>query len=87
MSIFEATMLLCFGISWPISISKSLKTKVVSGKSPIFMSVVSFGYLCGIFHKIFYSMDWLIIIYFINMLMVLFDLYLYFKYIKQDELS
>ena len=34
---FELLMVLCFGISWPISIIKTLKTKCVSGKSPLFI--------------------------------------------------
>ena len=34
---FELLMVLCFGISWPISIAKTLKTKCVSGKSPLFI--------------------------------------------------
>jgi type IV secretory pathway TrbD component len=80
MSFFEALMLICFGLSWPISIYKSLKTKIVVGKSPMYMIIVCIGYLCGILHKIFYSQDWIIILYTINLLMVLFDLYLYYKY-------
>ena len=33
MSIFEVMMLVCFGVSWPISIAKSLRTRFVRGKS------------------------------------------------------
>ncbi len=36
-SIWEILFLLCFAVSWPISIVRSLRTKVVIGKSPIFM--------------------------------------------------
>lgn len=35
-SIFEIVMLLCFAASWPFSIVKALRTKVVIGKSPVF---------------------------------------------------
>ncbi len=80
MSIFEATMLICFGLSWPISIAKSLRTKVVSGKSPLFMAVVCFGYACGVTHKLLYSMDWIIGLYALNMVLVVTDLVLYFRY-------
>ena len=45
MSFFEATMLICFGISWPVSIAKALRTKVVAGKSPLFMAIVCLDYL------------------------------------------
>ena len=47
MSVFEAAMLIsCFGVSWPISIAKSLRTKVVAGESTLFMVIVcGLGYL------------------------------------------
>jgi hypothetical protein len=84
MSPFEAGMLLCFGISWPISIIKSLRTRVVRGKSPVFMGVVFLGYVSGILHKFLYSLDWIVLLYILNMLMVGTDLYLYFKYLHNE---
>ena len=83
MSIFEILMLACFGISWPISIAKSLKTKNVSGKSPLFMTIVCLGYLSGTMHKLIYSYDWVIILYILNFLLVAIDLFLYFRYIPK----
>ncbi len=80
MSPFEVLMLVCFGVSWPISIYKSWRTKKVSGKSPVFMTVVIIGYASGLAHKIFYSMDWVIYLYLLNMIMVSMDLLLYFRY-------
>jgi large-conductance mechanosensitive channel len=85
MSTFEAIMLLCFGISWPISIVKSLRTKVVTGKSPLFMVIVGFGYVSGVLHKIVYSFDWVIVLYIINFLMISIDLFLYLKYLPHDR--
>ena len=32
--ICEMMMLLCFAFGWPVSIIKSLRTKIVKGKSP-----------------------------------------------------
>ncbi len=87
MSIFEATMLICFGMSWPISIAKSLRTKVVAGKSPLFMVLLCFGYLCGIIHKLLYSMDWVILLYTLNMVLVAIDLTLYFRYRGTSKLT
>jgi hypothetical protein len=74
-------MLICFGISWPISIAKSLRTKVVAGKSPLFMTVLCLGYVSGITHKILFSMDWIIGLYILNLVLVSFDLFLYYKYL------
>ena len=80
MSVFEATMLVCFGLSWPISIAKSLRTRKVAGKSPLFMAVIIAGYLSGIIHKAFYALDWIILLYAANMAMVVVDLTLYYRY-------
>lgn len=79
-SILEGIMLICWGLSWPVSIIKALRTKIVHGKSPLFMSLIAFGYLCGISHKILYSRDYLILIYMFNLTMILTDLYLYSRY-------
>ena len=73
-------MLVCFGISWPMSIAKSLKTKNVSGKSPMFMAIVDLGYVSGIIHKIYYRPDWVVWLYVLNFVMVSIDLSLYFLY-------
>jgi len=80
MSIFEITMLVCFGISWPISIIKALRTKVVAGKSPLFLSIVMAGYASGIAHKMLFSRDWVIFLYALNLLLVGTDLMLYFLF-------
>lgn len=87
MSIFEVIMLVCFGVSWPISIAKSIRTKVVTGKSPLFMVIVCIGYLSGMIHKVLYSFDWVIILYLINMVLILIDIILYFKYLPKPECS
>jgi len=73
-------MLLCFGISWPISIAKAIRTRTVAGKSPIFMAVIILGYLCGVLHKLFFAYDWVIFLYILNMTMVSVDLALYLRY-------
>ena len=80
MSPFEAIMLLCFGISWPISIAKSLRVKHVQGKSPVFSAVIAIGYMSGIIHKVFYNFDWILFLYALNLVMVTTDLVLYFHY-------
>lgn len=80
MSIFEIIMLICFGLSWPVSIEKALRTHQVAGKSPIFMIFVCVGYLSGIVHKMLYHPDWVVALYALNMTMVLVDLTLYLRY-------
>ena len=86
MSIFEPMMLICFGISWPVSIAKALKTKTVAGKSPLFMAILCAGYLCGIAHKLLNSFDWIIALYITNFIMVAFDLFLYYHYLPRKPI-
>jgi len=81
MSAFEIVMLACFGVSWPISIAKAVRTKVVSGKSPLFMGIICVGYVCGLVHKLIYSMDWVIVLYAVNLILVATDLVLYLRYL------
>lgn len=77
MSIFEITMLVCFGLAWPVSVYKSIKSKSTKGKSFIFLLVVFIGYIAGTLHKIFYNFDLVIILYIINGIMVLLDMILF----------
>ena len=80
MSFFELGMIICFGIGWPISVFKAIKTKDVSGKSPLFMIIILLGYLSGLTHKVVYSWDIVILVYLFNTIMVALDLVLYYKY-------
>ena len=89
--IFEAIMLICFGISWPVSIAKALRTKFVRGKSRLFMSFVIVGYVAGILHKFLnpnpatghvHPVVWL---YIFNLVMVVVDLLLYLRYRHNPE--
>lgn len=79
-SIFEILMLLCFAFSWPFSIIKALKTKMVTEKSPIFMIIIIIGYIMGIIHKLLYNNDFVLYLYILNAIIVSFDLFLYYKY-------
>ncbi len=79
-SILEAIMLVCWGMSWPVSIIKTLRTKKVNGKSPVFISLIAIGYVSAILHKLLYSCDYLVVLYLFNLSMILIDLYLYTRY-------
>ena len=81
---FEAIMLICFGISWPVSIYKSWTVKKVTGKSVVFLWMIFTGYVSGLFHKYFYNFDMVIILYSMNAIMVLIDIILYYKYRYND---
>lgn len=88
--IFEAIMLVCWGVSWPVSIWKALRTRFVRGKSRLFMSLVIVGYVAGIIHKVLnpeangqvHPIVWL---YVFNLAMVVTDLLLYIRYRNNPE--
>ncbi len=73
--ILEMIMVVSFGLSWPISIIKTLKTKTAAGKSPIFIGLIVFGYVCGIASKIIAeNITYVFVFYCINLVMTSFDL-------------
>lgn len=80
MSMLEAGMIICFGVSWPVAIRKTLKTKSVHGKSRMFLFLVLCGYGLGILHKIFFSLDMVLLLYLFNFTMVLVEICLYYRY-------
>ena len=88
--IFETIMLLCFGLCWPVSIVKALRTKMVHGKSVAFMLLVIVGYLSGATSKIVRStcganpLEYTIWLYFFNAALVSVDLLLFLKYHKHS---
>lgn len=50
--IFEALTIFCFGLSWPVSIRKSLLSRTAKGKSLLFEIFLLIGYAFGIARKI-----------------------------------
>jgi hypothetical protein len=85
MSIFEVIMLVCFGVSWPVSIAKTLRTKSVEGKSSVFLIIIGLGYASGIAHKWLYSRDWTTALYCVNLCMVVADIFLYYRFSKKNN--
>ena len=49
--LLEALMILCFGLSWPISIRKSWISRTAQGKSLFFEFFIWIGYIFGIARK------------------------------------
>ncbi|MBN2402061.1 MAG: hypothetical protein JXN64_06655 [Spirochaetes bacterium] len=83
-TVFELVMLICFGVSWPFAIARTLKTKNVKGLSTTFYFFLVVGYISGIAHKILYSMDYVIYLYAINAIMVSFQIFLVFHYRERE---
>lgn len=79
MSIFEAMMIICFGIAWPFSIYKSFQSRRTAGKSLLFLLIILIGYLSGIIHKFLYKPDPVLYLYFLNTVMVFIDILLFIR--------
>jgi hypothetical protein len=78
--LFEAFMVIGFGISWPVSIYKSYTSKTAKGKSAVFLIFILLGYACGITSKLLSGkITYVFVFYIINLLMVSADLALYMR--------
>ena len=85
-TILESIMLICFGISWPISVYKSFTSKSTKGKSVIFSFAIIFGYLAGLAGKIIAKqINYVFVLYIINLLFVSVDCTLYFVNKKREK--
>ena len=96
--LFEALMILCFGLSWPISIRKSWTSRTAKGKSLFFEVFLLVGYIFGIARKailfsaaissrqsesfLFY-LGWFF--YVLNFVEISIDVALYFRNVKLDK--
>ena len=79
-SIFETLMIVCFGLSWPLSIIRSIRSRSTKGKSILFMCFIAIGYVCGIVSKLMtHTYNLAFYFYFPNIIMVSTDIALYFR--------
>ena len=92
--LMEAVMILCFGLSWPISIRKSWVSRTAKGKSLFFECFIWIGYVFGIARKLMqigmgvetswlFYLEWFL--YFINIAEITIDILLYFRNVKLDK--
>lgn len=84
--IFESLMLICFGVSWPISVWKSYTSRSTKGKSIIFTSAIILGYIAGICGKLVSgNANYVLALYMINLGFVCIDFALYFVNRKRER--
>lgn len=84
--IFEFIMLICFGLSWPVSVYKSVKSRSTQGKSVVFIIAVIIGYVSGIIGKIINNqISYVLIMYCFNLVVVSIDLAIYFINKRREE--
>ena len=91
--LLEALTIFCFGLSWPISIRKSLVSRTAKGKSLFFEVFLLIGSASGIARKIIQvcggSSGFLFYLsfffYVLNFIEISIDVGLYFRNKKLDE--
>ena len=96
--LLEALMILCFGLSWPISIRKSWTSRTAKGKSLFFEIFLLIGYIFGIARKVIlfsnavangqsegflFYLSWFF--YVLNFIEISIDVSLYFRNVKLDK--
>jgi len=79
-------MLVCFGISWPFNIAKSLSSRTAKGKSVAFELLIIAGYLCGLVGKLILgNLSYVVFFYITDILMVAADLVLTLRNRRLDR--
>lgn len=82
----EATMLVCFGLSWPINLMKNIKAGTAKSMSLKFILLIIFGYIAGITAKIInHQFNYVLIVYILNILIVTLNLAVYFINKHKDK--
>ena len=93
--ILEITMIVSFGISWPVNVLKSYRSRTTRGKSLLFLCLIFFGYIAGIASKLCNEayMDaigqkWYVLFFYVlNFFMVGADLCMYFRNLRLDKMN
>lgn len=84
-SFLEATMLICFGLSWPINTMKAYRARSAKNMSLPFILMIITGYLAGISAKLMtHQTNYVLAVYFINLVVVSINLMVYFRNRKLD---
>lgn len=93
-TLLETIMIICFGMSWPLSVYKSWKSATAKGKSLQFEVFIWIGYIAGISKNFvlfsegkrggIFFLGWFF--YFFNFAMITIDMLLYIRNARLDRL-
>lgn len=69
--LLESTMLVCFGLSWPMNLAKNIKARSAKNMSIQFILLIITGYIAGISAKIYtHRFNYVLIVYLLNLVVV-----------------
>lgn len=87
--ILETVMLVCFGLSWPMSVVRNYRAKTAKSMSLGFILLIITGYIAGISAKICsHNYSYVLAVYIFNLLAVSANLVIYFinrRYDRKNE--
>ncbi|MBQ7573896.1 MAG: hypothetical protein IJT23_06515 [Clostridia bacterium] len=91
--LLEITMIISFGVSWPMNVIKSYRARTTKGKSLAFLYLIFFGYIAGILSKLVNAeymsnigSKWYVLFFYVlNFVMVGTDLILYYRNRRLDR--
>lgn len=82
----EATMLICFGLSWPINLMKAYRARTAKATSLTFLLLIFCGYLAGISAKIVsHELNYVFAVYLVNTFIVILNLGIYARNVALDK--
>ena len=84
-NIFEIIMLLCFGAAWPFSIRKAYISRSAKGTSLVFLLVVIAGYIAGMINNVINGMNYVILFYVANTVMIVINMLLVVRNMRYDR--
>lgn len=85
--LLEAAMLICFGVSWPVSANKLFRSRTIKGVSDVFLWMVFTGYVLGTIGKVVYNPSYVLIVYIFNTCMVGTNLVIYYRNKRLERTS
>ena len=91
--ILEIIMILSFGISWPLNVIKSYKSRTNRGQSLVFLLMIFSGYIAGIVSKLLndaymaqIGQKWFVLFFYVlNLIMVGLNLLIYARNARLDK--
>lgn len=86
--VLEAIMLVCFGLSWPINALKAWRARTARATSPVFLALISTGYVAGITAKfVGHNVNWVLGVYILNLAMLVVNILIYLRNLRIDKMS
>lgn len=84
--LLESTMLVCFGLSWPMNLAKNIKARSAKNMSLQFILLIIMGYIAGISAKIYtHRFNYVLIVYLLNLIVVSANVVVYFINSRYDR--